>query len=163
MKVNNMSGRWVYFWKSLYPLLKRFCREHSVPLNKAVNLAVSDWLGDVSVGKLRLQAELDRLLREEAHLRKVSNAMLRSGSYLPNYVVKVLRKPNGLDLVRRGAVPLEAFDKREANVFLKICGRREAIAKRICEIEEQLLADVEPFKLEDEGFNKKGGKEVKTE
>jgi hypothetical protein len=156
-----MSGRWVYFWKGLAPLLKRFCREHNVAFNKVVNLAVQDFLGNVDVERLRLEAELDCLLREEAYLRKVSNAMLRSGAYLPSYVVKTLRKPNGFELVRHGEIPLEAFDKREAKVFLKICAKREIVAKRICEIEEQLLADVEPFKFDLEGFDKKR-KEVRN-
>jgi len=145
-----MGGRWVYFWKGVLPLVRRFCRERGVKFNWLVNQAVLEFLrGCVDDGRLRLEAELDVLLREESRLRKVSGVMLRSGAYLPSYVVKVLRKPGGLSEVqRRGELPLEALaDKREVQVFLKIARKREMVAKRICEIEEQLLADVEPFKV----------------
>jgi hypothetical protein len=149
-----MGGRWVYFWKGVLPLVRRFCRERGVRFNWLVNQAVLEFLkGGVDDGRLRLEAELEGLLREESRLRKVSNVMLRSGAYLPSYVVKVLRKPGGLsELQRRGELPLEALaDKREVQVFLKIAQKREMVAKRICEIEEQLLADVEPFKVPGEG------------
>ena len=152
--------RVVRFWKNLDVLLLRFCREHNVPFNRVVNLAVQSFLGGCDVERLRLEAELEGLLREESRLRKVSNVMLRSGAYLPSYVVKVLRKPGGLsELQRRGELPLEALaDKREVQVFLKIAQKREMVAKRICEIEEQLLADVEPFKVPGEGSRvKKAG------
>jgi len=141
--------RVVRFWKGLDVLLLRFCRERGLAFNRVVNLAVQSFLGGCDVERLRLEAELDVLLREESRLRKVSGVMLRSGAYLPSYVVKVLRKPGGLSEVqRRGELPLEALaDKREVQVFLKIARKREMVAKRICEIEEQLLADVEPFKV----------------
>jgi hypothetical protein len=152
--------RVVRFWKGLDVLLLRFCREHNVPFNRVVNLAVQSFLGGCDVERLRLEAELEGLLREESRLRKVSNVMLRSGAYLPSYVVKVLRKPGGLSEVqRRGELPLEALaDKREVQVFLKIAQKREMVAKRICEIQEQLLRDVEPFKVPGEGSRvKKAG------
>jgi hypothetical protein len=142
-------------------LLLRFCRERGVRFNWLVNQAVLEFLkGGVDVERLRLEAELEGLLREESRLRKVSNVMLRSGAYLPSYVVKVLRKPGGLSEVqRRGELPLEALaDKREVQVFLKIAQKREMVAKRICEIQEQLLRDVEPFKVPGEGSRvKKAG------
>jgi hypothetical protein len=61
---------------------------------------------------------------------------------------------------------LEALaDKREVQVFLKIAQKREMVAKRICEIEEQLLRDVEPFKVpgEDSRVKKVGGGEKRDE
>jgi len=153
--------RVVRFWKGLDVLLLRFCRERGVRFNWLVNQAVLEFLkGGVDVERLRLEAELEGLLREESRLRKVSNVMLRSGAYLPSYVVKVLRKPGGLSEVqRRGELPLEALaDKREVQVFLKIAQKREMVAKRICEIQEQLLRDVEPFKVPGEGSRvKKAG------
>jgi len=155
-----MSRRVVRFWCGLYPLLLRFCRERGLAFNRVVNLAVLEFLkGGVDDGRLRLEAELDVLLREEARLRRVQNAMLRSGAYLPGYVARVLRKPGGLsELQRRGELPLEALaDKREVQVFLKIAQKREMVAKRICEIEEQLLRDVEPFKVPGEDSRVKKG------
>jgi len=147
----------VWFWRGLYPVVRRFCREYKVPFNRVVNLAVQSFLGGCDVERLRLEAELEGLLREESRLRKVSSAMLRSGAYLPGYVARVLRRPGGVDLLRRGELPLEALDKREAVVFLKIAQKREMIAKRICELEERLLADVEPFKVPGEGSHVKKG------
>jgi len=142
----------------LYPLLLRFCRERGLPFIRVVNLAVQSFLGGCDVERLRLEAELEGLLREESKLRKVQNCMLRSGAYLPGYVARVLRKPGGVDLLRRGELPLEALaGKREVEVFLKICQRREEIARRICEIQEQLLADVEPFQLPGDGCHVKKG------
>jgi len=148
MKVNNMSGRWVYFWKGLAPLLKRFCREHNVPFNKVVNLAVQSFLVNVDVEEVRLQCRLDVLMREEARLRRIQNCMLRSGSYLPGYVRRVLREPGrSLGHLPDAQRPLKALNPREERVFRRIAARREQIAHEIAEVEEQLLRDVKPFRL----------------
>jgi hypothetical protein len=143
-----MSVRSVWFWRDLLPLVKRFCREHNVPFNKIVNLAVQGFLGNCNVEELRLRARLGMLLREEAELRRVCNAMLRSGSYLPGYVQRTLREPGRhVGLVRDGQVPLKALSPKEERVFRRIAARREQIAREIAEIEEQLLRDVKPFRL----------------
>jgi hypothetical protein len=143
--------RTVYFWCDLYPLLKRFCREHNVSVNKIVNLAVQQFLGGCDVGELRLRARLAVLLREEAELRRVCNAMLRSGSYLPGYVRRVLREPGrSLGHLPDAQRPLKALNPREERVFRRIAARREQIAREIAEIEEQLLRDVKPFRLKPE-------------
>jgi hypothetical protein len=138
----------VYFWKDLAPLVKRFCREHNIPFNRVVNLAVQSFLGTCNVERLALQAKLDKLLREEAELRRVSNAMLRSGSYLPGYVRRVLREPGrSLSHLPDPQRPLKALNPREERVFRKIVARREQIAREIAEVQEQLLRDVKPFRL----------------
>jgi len=140
--------RAVYFWRGLYPLLCRFCREYGVPFNRVVNLAVQRFLGGCDVGELRLRARLALLLREEVELRRVCNAMLRSGSYLPGYVQRVLREPGRpLTHIPDAQRPLKALNPREERVFRKIAARREQIAREIAEIEEQLLRDVKPFRL----------------
>ena len=140
--------RSVYFWKDLACLVKRFCREHGVSVNRVVNLAVQEFLGQCDSEELRLKARLAGLLREEAELRKVSNAMLRSGSYLPGYVQKVLREPGRpVSLVRDKQVPLKALNPKEEKVFRRIASRREQIATEIAEITEQLLANVKPYRL----------------
>jgi len=160
--VNNMIVR-VYFWKDLAPLLKRFCREHNVPFNKVVNLAVQSFLGSVDVEEVKLHCRLDVLMREEARLRKIQNTMLRSGSYLPGYVQRTLREPGrNVSLVRDGQVPLKALNPKEERVFRRIAARREQIAGEIAELSEQLLRDVKPFRLKP-NFKRKNGKEVKTE
>jgi hypothetical protein len=156
-----MSGKWVYFWKDLLPLLRRFCREHNVPFNRVVNLALQSFLGACDVEELRLKVRLAGLLREEVELRSVCNAMLRSGSYLPAYVQRTLREPGrSVSLVRDGQVPLKALNPKEERVFRKIASKREAIAEEIAEITEQLLKDVKPFRLKPDV---KLGKEVKVE
>jgi hypothetical protein len=138
----------VYFWRGLYPLLLRFCRERNVQFNRVVNLAVQGFLGGCDVEEVRLRARLAVLLREEAELRRVCNAMLRSGSYLPGYVRRVLREPGrSLGHLPDGQRPLKALNPREERVFRKIVARREQIAREIAEIEEQLLLDVKPFRL----------------
>ncbi|MEM2385486.1 MAG: hypothetical protein QXO67_00745 [Candidatus Bathyarchaeia archaeon] len=140
--------RLVYFWKDLYPLLRQFCHEHNVPLNRVVNLSVQQFLGACDVETVRLYARLDVLMREEVRLRRIQNCMLRSGSYLPSYVQKTLREPGRLvSLVRDGQVPLKALNPREELVFRKIAARREQIASEIAEICEQLLKNVRPFRL----------------
>ena len=141
----------VYFWKGLLPLLRRFCRERGLPFNRVVNLAVQSFLGGCDVEELRLQARLDCLLREEARLRRVCNAMLRSGSYLPGYVRRVLREPGrSLPHLPDAQRPLKALNPREERVFRRIVARREQIAREIAEIEELLLRDVKPFRLKPE-------------
>jgi hypothetical protein len=154
-------SRFVYFWKSLLPSLRKFCREHNVPFNTVVNLAVQNFLGNVDVEEVRLQCRLDSLLREESRLRRIQNAMLRSGSYLPAYVQRTLREPGrSVSLVRDGQVPLKALNPKEERVFRKIAAKREQIAEQIAEISEQLLKDVKPFRLKPDV---KPVKEVKTE
>jgi hypothetical protein len=141
-------SRFVYFWKSLLPSLRKFCREHNVPFNTVVNLAVQSFLGSVDVEEVRLQCRLDVLMREEARLRRVQNCMLRSGSYLPGYVRRVLREPGrSLGHLPDPQRPLKALNPKEERVFRKIAARREQIAREIAEIEEQLLRHVKPFRL----------------
>ncbi|MEM3629379.1 MAG: hypothetical protein QXZ02_05290 [Candidatus Bathyarchaeia archaeon] len=149
----------VWFWKGLAPLLKKFCKEHNVPFNKVVNLAVQSFLGGCDVEAVKLHARLDALMREEARLRRIQNTMLRSGSYLPNYVQKTLREPGrSVSLVRDGQVPLKALSPKEERVFRRIAARREQIAGEIAEISEQLLRDVKPFRLKpDLPKKRKGG------
>ncbi|MBS7632726.1 hypothetical protein KEJ15_03775 [Candidatus Bathyarchaeota archaeon] len=140
--------RTVYFWRGLYPLLRRFCREKNVSFNKVVNCAVEAFLGRADVEELRLRAELEALLREEAGLRRVSNAMLRSGSYLPSYVQRVLREPGrSLSHLQDPQRPLKVLNPKEERVFRKIAARREQIAQEIAEVQEQLLRGVKPFRL----------------
>jgi hypothetical protein len=138
----------VWFWRELYPLVKRFCREYNLPFNRVVNLAVQGFLGGCEVEELQLKAKLSVLLREEAELRRVCNAMLRSGSYLPGYVQRVLREPGrSLGYLPDAQRPLKALNPREERVFRKIVARREQIAREIAEIEENLLQNVKPFRL----------------
>jgi len=140
--------RRVWFWRGLYPLLTRFCREQGVSFNGVVNRAVEVFLGQADADELRLSARLEVLLREEAKLRRVSNAMLRSGSYLPGYVHRVLREPGRpLSHLPDPQHPLKALNPKEERVFRRIATRREQIAQEIAEIQEQLLKDVKPFRL----------------
>jgi len=93
-------------------------------------------------------------LREEAGLRRVSAAMLRSGSYLPGYVQKVLREPGRpLDHMMDSQRPLKALSPKEEKVFRRIATRREQIAGEIAEIQMQLLRDVKPFRLAPDGWS----------
>jgi hypothetical protein len=138
----------VYVWRDLYPLVKRFCREHGIGFNEVVNRAVSQFLGACNIEELRLRARLAALLREEAELRRVSVCMLRSGSYLPGYVQRVLREPGrSLAHLPDPQRPLKALNPKEDRVFRRMATRREQIAREIAEIEEQLLLDVKPFRL----------------
>lgn len=140
--------RTVYVWRDLAPLVLRFCRERNVNFNEVVNRAVSAFLGACDVEELRLKARLAMLMKEEAELRRVSVCMLRSGSYLPGYVRRVLREPGrSLSHLPDPQRPLKALNPREERVFRKIVARREQIAREIAEIEERLLWDVKPFRL----------------
>jgi hypothetical protein len=141
----------VWFWKELYPLLLRFCRERGLGFNEVINRAVEAFLSSADIGELRLRAEISKLLHEEAELRRVSTAMLRSGSYLPSYVQGVLREPGRpVSLVRTGQVPLKALNPKEEVVFRKIASRREQIAARLAEVQLELLKEVKPFRLKPE-------------
>jgi len=163
-----MTVRGVRFWKELYPLVRRFCRENNVAFNRVVNLALEQFLGVCNVEELRLKARLAGLLREESELRRVCNVMLRSGSYLPSYVQRTLREPGRpISLVREGQVPLKALSPKEERVFRKIASRREQIAHEIAEIQEQLLKGVKPFRLKPDlhrsrrrGIKRKGGEKA---
>ena len=138
----------VYVWRDLYPLVKRFCREHGVGFNEVVNRAVSQFLGACNIEELRLKARLAALLKEEAELRRVSVCVLRSGSYLPGYVQRVLREPGrSLSHLPDPQRPLKALNPKEERVFRRIATKREQIAQEIAEIQEQLLHDVKPFRL----------------
>ena len=138
----------VWFWRDLYPIVKSFCREHNLPFNRVVNLALQSFLGSCDTEEFKLRARLSTLLREECELRRVQNVMLRSGSYLPSYVAKVLREPGrSLTHIPDAQRPLKALNPKEERVFRRIASRREQIAREIAEIEERLLRDVKPFRL----------------
>ncbi|MEM0058137.1 MAG: hypothetical protein QXG09_04645 [Candidatus Bathyarchaeia archaeon] len=139
--------RTVNFWRDLYPLLVRFCREYGVSFNRAVNLAVQRFLVEGGCGgeELRLRARLALLLRREAELRRVQNCMLRSGAYLEDYVRRRLGKPVG------APKPLAALSGREAEVFMRIAGEREKVANEIVSIMERLLKDSPSFRLDEDG------------
>ena len=151
--------RAVYFWKGLVPLLRRFCRERGVSVNRVVNLAVGQFLGGCDVEELRLRARLLMLMREEAELRRVQNCMLRSGAFLGDYVRRRLGRPVGPPR------PLAALSGREAAVFERIAGERERIANEIVSIMERLLKDASSFRLGEDGSRVKkcGGGEGSRE
>jgi len=135
--------RSVVVWRGLVPLVRRFLMESGLSFNGLVNLALQSFLGGCSVEELRLRAKLCGLLRREAELRRVQNAMLRSGAFLGDYARKRLGKPVGPPR------PLAALDGREARVFEKICGERERVAREIVEVMESLLRDAPSLKLDD--------------
>jgi hypothetical protein len=143
-----MGVRAVWFWKDVFPLLRRFCREHHVPFNRVVNLAVQSFLAGGDVEELRLRAKLSALLREENELRLYTRVMLRSGSFLPQYATKILREPGrALGYIRSGQIPLKALNPAEEKVFRKVLTRREAIAREVTRVLGELLRDVRPFRL----------------
>ncbi|MEM3356490.1 MAG: hypothetical protein QW166_01540 [Candidatus Bathyarchaeia archaeon] len=143
-------------------MLRRFCREHGLAFNRVVNLAVQSFLGGCDVEEVKVYARLDCLMREEARLRRIQNCMLRSGSYLPGYVQRVLREPGrSLGHLPDPQRPLKALNPKEERVFRRIAARREQIAAEIAEISERLLKDVKPFRLKPD-LSKKRGKEVKA-
>jgi hypothetical protein len=118
-----------------------------------VNLALAQFLGKANDEKLCLKARLAVLLREEREIRSASNAMLRSGSYLPNYVHRVLREPGRpLSHLPDPQRPLKALNPREEKAFLKIAARREQIAEEIATITEELLHDTKPLSLKPDSY-----------
>jgi len=137
-----MVVRGVWFWRDLYPLLRRFCRENKVPFNRVVNLAVQMFLGCCDVEELRLRARLAGLMRKEAGLRQSMRVMLRSGSYLPQYADKLFREKYDSSIpsfTRKGQVPLRALNKKEEDVARRVLAERERIAQEIADILGQLL------------------------
>jgi hypothetical protein len=147
----------VYFWKRLFPLVKRFCVRNRVPFNRVVNLAVESWLGVCDVEELKVWVEVEKLAREDSQLRRISSTMLRSGSYLPKYADKLFRAPwdsEGESVgegfryqrPREGEVPLKVLNPREEKVMRRVLARREAIASRIAELLEVVLPK-EKFRL----------------
>jgi len=147
----------VWFWREVERLLLGFCRVNRVPVNRVVNLAVEQFLGVCDAEELRLRARLARLLREEAEIRRACSAMLRSGSYLPGYVQRVLKEPGRpLGHLPDPQTPLKALNPREERVFRKIAARREQIASEIAEIQERLLKGVRPFRLKPDSWSRRG-------
>lgn len=132
----------VWFWCDLDVLVKRFCKENSVSLNKFVNLACQQFLGVCDIEELRLKARLGQLMRQEAELRYNMRVMLRSGSYLPQYADKLFREKydkNESMFVRVGQVPLKALSQREEDVARRVLAERERIAEEIADVLDQLL------------------------
>jgi hypothetical protein len=149
-----MVLRNVWFWKGLYPLVRRFCRERGVAFNRVVNLAVESWLGVCDVEELKVWVEIEKLAREDSQLRRVSSTMLRSGSYLPKYADRLFRAPwdsecdktSPFHYPRKGEVPLKALNPKEEKIMRRVLARREAIAQRIAELLDQVLP-AEKFRL----------------
>jgi hypothetical protein len=134
--------RAVYFWKDVFPLLRRFCCERRVSFNRVVNLAVQSFLCGCDVEELRLRARLAGLLRDEAELRQTMRVMLRSGSYLPQYADKLFREKYAKGecaFVRQGQVPLKALSPREEDVARRVLAERERLAQEIADVLDQLL------------------------
>lgn len=149
----------VWFWRDVFPLVRRFCREHGFVFNEVVNRACLQFLGSADVGELRLRARVSVLLREEAELRRVCRVMLRSGSYLPGYVQRVLKEPGRpLSHLPDPQTPLKALNPKEEKVFRKIATRREKIAQEIADIELQLLKEVKPFRLKPDPRSRSRGR-----
>ena len=152
-----MAGRQVYFWRDVWPLLRGLSKRSKTAVNRLVNLAVQAWLGVCSEEELRVWAEVAGLVREDCMLRRVSSAMLRSGSYLPKYADKLFRPPWDADGVsareglfyvkpRVGDVPLKALSPKEEKIMRRVLARREAIAGRIAELLDRVLPK-EKFRL----------------
>jgi len=149
-----MVRRTVYFWRSVYPLLRSFAKRTKTPVNALVNLAVQSFIGASDEEQLKVLAEIEALCREDSQLRRVSSTMLRSGSYLPKYADKLFRSPwdsegdktSPFNYPRKGDVPLKALNPKEEVIMRRVLARREAIAQRIAELLDQVLP-VEKFRL----------------
>jgi len=151
--------RSVWFRRDVAPLLLGFCKEHGVSVNEVVNLAVSGFLGCCDVEVLKLKARLVVLLREEKELRRTCTAMLRSGSYLPGYVERVLKEPGRpLNFLSTMQTPLKALNPKEEKVFRRVASRREQIASEIADIQLLLLKDVRPFSLKPDSWSRRRDK-----
>jgi hypothetical protein len=128
-------------------------------VNEVVNRAVSGFLGSCDVEGLKLKARLAVLLREEKELRRTCTAMLRSGSYLPGYVERVLREPGRpLTFLSVKQAPLKALNPKEEKVFRKVAARREQIASEIADIQLRLLREVKPFSLKPDSWSRRRDK-----
>ena len=149
-----MASRTVYFWRSVYPLLRVFARRTNTPVNTLVNLAVQSFIGASDEEKLKVLAEIEVLVREEQQLKRVSSVMLRSGSFLPKYADKLFRPPwdserdktSPFNYPRKGDVPLKALNPKEEAIMRRVLARREAIAQRIAELLDRVLP-AEKFRL----------------
>jgi hypothetical protein len=149
-----MASRQVYFWRSVYPLLRAFARRTKTPVNTLVNLAIQSFVGASDEEELKVLAEIEKLVREDSKLRRVSSTMLRSGSYLPKYADRLFRAPwdserdktSPFNYPRRGEVPLKALNPKEEKIMRRVLARREAIAQRIAELLDQVLP-AEKFRL----------------
>ena len=149
-----MAGRQVYFWRSVYPLLRAYAQRTKTPVNTLVNLAIQNFIGASDEEKLTVLAEIEKLVREDSQLRRVSSTMLRSGSYLPKYADRLFRAPwdserehtGPFNYPRRGDVPLKALNPKEEAIMRRVLARRDAIAQRIAELLDQVLPK-EKFRL----------------
>jgi len=149
-----MTYRNVYFWRSVYPLLRAFAKRTNTPVNTLVNLAIQSFIGASSEEQLKVLAEIEELCREDSQLRHVSSTMLRSGSYLPKYADRLFRSPwdserdktSPFNYPRKGEVPLKALNPKEEAIMRRVLARREAIAQCIAELLDQVLPK-EKFRL----------------
>ncbi|MDH5690151.1 MAG: hypothetical protein OEY81_01820 [Candidatus Bathyarchaeota archaeon] len=149
-----MTYRNVYFWRSVYPLLRAFAKRTKTPVNTLVNLAIQSFIGASDEEQLKVLAEIEALVREEQQLKRVSSVMLRSGSFLPKYADKLFRAPwdserdktSPFNYPRKGDVPLKALNPKEEVIMRRVLARREAIAQRIAELLGHVLPK-EKFRL----------------
>ena len=125
-------------WVSVAPLV-RWLEKHGFVINHVLNEAFLDWIGGEGDEKLRLKAELYKLLDEERDLRQISRVILRSGAFLDSYAAKLVQGDEKLS-VKLGRQPLEAIaSKEETEIILRTLARREAIVKEIIDIQGKLL------------------------
>lgn len=125
-------------WVNVEPLV-RWLEKHRFTVNRVLNEAFLDWVGEGGDETLRLKARLYRLLDEERELRQVHRVILRSGAFLDGYAAKLIEGKEELS-VRLGRQPLTALaSKKEETIIKRNLARREAVVKEICEIHEKLL------------------------
>jgi hypothetical protein len=157
--------RGVRFIPSVLDGLKHMAEEGKCSLSFLVNKAclalLEKGLPEELVHKIRVEAEIEELKREERCLRQNLTLILRSGTYLRNYAKSLLEgdKEEISKLKSRNGI-YARLDSKELDVILRILARREAIAKRLVELmDEQLPKERYDFGLTEHGWkiNRKGG------
>jgi len=132
-------------WVRVLPVV-RWLKKNGFVVNRVLNEALLEWVGNEGNEKLKLRARLYTLLAEENELRQTMRVILRSGAFLPSYAAKLVQGDEKLS-ARLGRQPLDAIaSKEEAEIVRRILARRERVTKEIIEIEKKLLPK-ESYKL----------------
>ncbi len=135
--------------KRVLPFL-RVARKMGLTRNSVLNDALVFYFDAFAEdSRLRDEARLAVLLKEEQRLIRLNRVMLRSGAYLDLYADKVLRGGGAREAARLGRRPLGALAPEEEPVFRRMIARREAVVEEIREILDRRLPEDE-YVLKDE-------------
>lgn len=150
--------RGTYYKPHIYAFITKASKSLHISFNAYVNRVLDKVVSGQEVDaigeEIKLEAQRDALLREEASLRHRLTVILRSGAYLQDYAEKLLLGgPEEVNRIRNRIGIYAKVEEKELDVILRILARREAVVQELIALEDQLLPKEKyPLALTEKGW-----------